>query len=171
MRDGLSVLLTQWAELDRKFSEFCELITLEGNDMNVTIYKKLLSDLQLEWEELDKKSNMIFDYEQRHKGVLKRSCPPVRSSYCNQTNSTPHTLQSKNGMASKDPLSQSTVCDGIHGDYYSCVSFYNLTEDNEVYVILYYPLYSGWDSLNIHFSSRNQTRLHAGQCQDSNKMV
>ncbi len=48
-------------------------------------------------------------------------------------------------MASEDPLSQSTVCDGIHGDYYSCVTFDNLNEDNEVYVILYYPLYSGWD--------------------------
>ncbi len=64
MRDGASVLLTQWAELDRKFSEFCELVTLfEGNDMNVTIYKKLISDLQLEWEELNKKSNIILDYE------------------------------------------------------------------------------------------------------------
>jgi hypothetical protein len=48
-------------------------------------------------------------------------------------------------MASKDPLSQSTGYNGIHGDYYSCVTFDNLTEDNEVYVILYYPLYSGWD--------------------------
>jgi hypothetical protein len=48
MRDRLSVLITQWAELDRKFSEFRELITFEGNDMNVTIYKKLISDLQLE---------------------------------------------------------------------------------------------------------------------------
>ncbi len=76
MRDGLSVLLTQWAELDRKFSEFCELITCEGNDMNVTIYKKLINDLQFEWEELNKKSNIILNYEQRHKGVLTRSCPP-----------------------------------------------------------------------------------------------
>jgi hypothetical protein len=42
LRDGLSVLLTQWAELDRKFSEFCELITFEGNNMNVTIYKAIL---------------------------------------------------------------------------------------------------------------------------------
>jgi hypothetical protein len=58
MRDGLSVLLTQWAELDRMFSEFCELITFEGNNMNVTIYKKLISDLQLEWEELNENSNI-----------------------------------------------------------------------------------------------------------------
>jgi hypothetical protein len=36
MRDGVSVLLTQWEELDKKFSEFRELITFEGNDMNVT---------------------------------------------------------------------------------------------------------------------------------------
>jgi hypothetical protein len=54
MRDGSSVLLTQWAELDRKFSEFRELIPFEGNDMNVTIYKKVISDLQLDWEELTK---------------------------------------------------------------------------------------------------------------------
>ncbi len=73
MRDGSSLLLTQWAELDRKFSELCELITFEGNNMNVTIYKKLTSDLQLEWEQLDKKSNIILDYEQCHKGMLKRS--------------------------------------------------------------------------------------------------
>jgi hypothetical protein len=48
-------------------------------------------------------------------------------------------------MASEDLLSQSTVCNGIHGYHYSCVTFDNLTEDNEVYVILYYPLYSRWD--------------------------
>ena len=143
MRDRLSVLLTQWAELDRKFSGFHELITFEGNDMNVTIYKKLISDLQLEWEELNKKSNNILEYEQCHKGVLKRSCPPDRFSDCNCTNSTPRISQSKNGMASEDTLSQSTVCNGIQSEYYSCVTFDDLTEDNEVYVILYYPLYSG----------------------------
>ena len=48
MRDGVSMLLTQWAELDRKFSEFHELITFDGNNMNATKYKKLISDLQLE---------------------------------------------------------------------------------------------------------------------------
>jgi hypothetical protein len=48
-------------------------------------------------------------------------------------------------MASDDPLSQSTVCNGIHGDYYSCVAFDNLAEDNEVYVVLCYTLYSRWD--------------------------
>jgi hypothetical protein len=31
--------------------------------MNVTMYKKLISDLQLEWEELNKKSNNIMEYE------------------------------------------------------------------------------------------------------------
>jgi hypothetical protein len=56
------VLLTQWAELDRKFSEFHELITLEGNKINVVIHKKLISDLQLEWEELNKKSNIVLEY-------------------------------------------------------------------------------------------------------------
>ncbi len=135
MRDGLSVLLTQWAELGRKFSELCELITFDGNNMNVTIYKKPISDLQLEWEQLNKKSNIILNYEQHHKGVLKRSCPPVCFSDCNQTNSTPQISQSKKGMASEDPLSQSTVYNGIHGDYYSCVTFDNLTEDNEVYAV------------------------------------
>ncbi len=57
------MLLTQWAELDRKFSEFCELITFKGNKMNVTIYKKLFCDLQLEWKELNEKSNIILDYD------------------------------------------------------------------------------------------------------------
>jgi hypothetical protein len=108
-------------------------------------YTKLFCALQLEWKELDKKSNIILDYEQHHKGVLKRSCPLVCFSDCNRTNSTPRISQSKNGMASEDPLSQSTVCNGIHGDYYSCVTFDNPTEDNEVYVILCYPFYSGWD--------------------------
>ncbi len=129
MRDGLSVPLTQWAELDRKFSEFHGLITFEGNDMNVRIHKKLIGDLHLEWEELDKKSNIILDYEQRYKGVLKRSCPLVCFSDCNQTNSAPWVSQSKNGMESEDPLSQSAVCNGIQSDYYSCVSFDNLTEE------------------------------------------
>jgi hypothetical protein len=54
MRDGVSVILTRWAELDTKLSKFHELITLEGNQMNVAIYKKLISDLQLKWEELNK---------------------------------------------------------------------------------------------------------------------
>jgi hypothetical protein len=63
MRDGLPVLLTQWAESDRKFSEFCELITFEGNNMNVRIYKKLFCDLELEWKEFKEKSNIILDYE------------------------------------------------------------------------------------------------------------
>jgi hypothetical protein len=119
--------------------------------MNVTIYKKILSDFQLEWEELNKTSNIILEYEQRHKEVLKRCCPPVRFSDCNCTNSTPRISQSKNGMASEDPLSQSTVCDEIHGDYYCCVTVANLTEDNEVYVVLYYPLYSGWYSPEYPF--------------------
>ncbi len=83
--------------------------------------------------------------------MLTRSCPPVCFSGCNRTNSTPWISQSKNGMVSEDPLSQSTVCNGIHGDYYSCVTFDNLTEDNEVYVILYYPLYSGWDFTEYWF--------------------
>jgi hypothetical protein len=52
-------------------------------------YKEVLSDFQLEWEELNKKLNIILDYEQCHKGLLKRSCPPVCFSDCNCTNSTP----------------------------------------------------------------------------------
>jgi hypothetical protein len=102
---------------------------------------------------------------------MKRSCPPVCFSDCNHTNSTPRILQSKNGMASEDPLSQSTVCDGIHGDYYSCVTFDNLTENNEVYVVYTTHFIVGGISLNIYFFSRNQTRRLAGQCQDSNKTV
>ncbi len=113
--------------------------------MNVTMYKKVLSDFQLEWAELNKKSNIILECEKCHKGELKRCCPPARFSDCNCTNSTPQISQSNSGMASQDPLSQSTVCNGIHGNYYCCVTVDNLTEDNEVYVVLYYPLYSGWD--------------------------
>jgi hypothetical protein len=111
--------------------------------MNVTICKKLFCDLQLEWKELSEKSNIILDYERRHKGVLKKSCPPICFSDCNRTNSTPWISQRKNGMASEDALSQFTVCDGIHGANYSCVTFDNPTEDNEVYIVLYYSLYSG----------------------------
>jgi hypothetical protein len=102
---------------------------------------------------------------------MKKSCPLVCFSDCNHTNSTPWILQSKNGMASEDQLSQSTVCYGIHGDYYSCVTFDNLTEDNEVYFVYTTHFTVGEISLNIHFFSRNQTRQLAGQCQDSNKMV
>jgi hypothetical protein len=100
--------------------EFFELITFEGNNMNVAIYKKLISELQLEWEELNKKSNIILEYERRNKRVLKRSCPPVHFSDCNCTNSTAWISQSKNGF-------QSTVCNSIHGNHYSCVTFDNLT--------------------------------------------
>ncbi len=81
------------------------MITFEGNDMNVTIHKKLISDLQLEWEELNKKSNIILEYERCHKGVLKRYCPLFRLLDCNHTNITSQISQSKNGMASEDPLS------------------------------------------------------------------
>jgi hypothetical protein len=56
--------------------------------MNVAIYKKVLSYFQLEWEELNKKSNIILEYEWHHKGELKGCCPPVRFSDCNCTNST-----------------------------------------------------------------------------------
>jgi hypothetical protein len=113
--------------------------------MNVTMTKKLLSDFQLEWKELDKKSNIILGYERHHKEVFNTSCPPICVSDCNRTNSTPLISQSKNGLASEDPLSQSTVCNGIHGDYNCCVTSDTVTDDNELSVILYYPLYSGWD--------------------------
>jgi hypothetical protein len=48
MRDGVSELLTQWVELDTKLSEFRQVIILEGNQMSVAKYTKVLSDLQLE---------------------------------------------------------------------------------------------------------------------------
>jgi hypothetical protein len=70
MTDGLSMVLIQWSELDRKLSEFLEIITEEGNDMNVTASNKLLSDLQLEWEVLDKKTNTILRYERQYNFVL-----------------------------------------------------------------------------------------------------
>ncbi len=76
------MVLIQWSELDRKLSEFRKIITEEGNDMNVTASKKLLSDLQLEWEELDKKSNTILHYEWQYNGVLNISCPLVSLSNC-----------------------------------------------------------------------------------------
>ncbi len=70
MTDGLSMVLIQWSELDRKLSEFREIITEEENDMTLTASKKLLSDFQLEWEELDKKTNIILHYEWQYNGVL-----------------------------------------------------------------------------------------------------
>jgi hypothetical protein len=62
-------------------------------------------------------------------------------------------------MASEDPLSQSTVCNGIHGDYYSCVTFDNLTEDNEVNVVLYYQLYSMWDFTEYLFLFKKPNKV------------
>jgi hypothetical protein len=61
MRDGVSVLLTRWSELGTKLSEFRQLITLEGNQMNVAIYKKVLSDFQLEWEKLNKNQTSYWN--------------------------------------------------------------------------------------------------------------
>ncbi len=116
-------------------------------------------------------SNIILDYEQCHKGVLKRSCPPIHFSDYNRTHSTPRISQSKNGMASEDPLSQSTVCNGIHGDYYSCVTFDNLTEDNQVYAVLYYPLYSGWDFPEYPFLFKKPSKAACWPIQDSNETV
>ncbi len=62
-------------------------------------------------------------------------------------------------MASEDPLSQSTVWDDIHGDYYCCVTVDNLTEDNEVYVVLYYPLYNGCDFLEYPFLFKKPNKV------------
>ncbi len=92
-------------------------------------------------EELEQETNFIIEYDLRQKGLWKRSCPPVGFSDCNQNLSTPWISQSKNGLASKDPLSQYTVWDGIHGYHHYGVTLDNLTE----HVTLYYPLYSGWD--------------------------
>ncbi len=64
-------------------------------------------------------------------------------------------------MASEDPLSQSTLCNGNHGDYDCCVTVDNLTEGNEVYVVLYYPLYCGWDFSEYPFLFR---KLNEAAC-------
>ncbi len=94
-------VLIQWSKLDRKLSEFRKIITEEGNDMNVMASKKLLSDLQLEWEELDKKANTILHYERQYNGVLNISCPPVSLSNCIQSNDSTHWISQSNfGMAS-----------------------------------------------------------------------
>ncbi len=90
----------------------------------------------MESEELDKETNFIIKYDLRQKGLWKRSCPPVGFFYCNQNLSTPWISQRKNGLASEDPLSQSTVCDGIHGYYHYDVTLDNLIE----HITLYYPL-------------------------------
>ncbi len=172
MTDGLSMVLIRWSELDRKLSEFHEIITEEGKDMNVMASKKLLSDLQLEWEELDKKTNTILHYEWQYNGVLNISCPPVSLSNCIQSNDSTHWISQSNfRMATEDPLSLSTVCDGSHGDNHS-----SLTRDNQMaektLMSCYFTHYTvGGISQNICFSSRIQTRLPAGPYQDSNKMV
>ncbi len=112
--------------------------------MNVTATKKLLRDLQLEWEELDKKTNTILHYEQQYNGVLNISCPRVSLSDCIRSNDSTHGIsQSKNGMASEDPLSLSTVWDGIHGDNHSSLTWDNQTDEKDIDVVLFYPLYSG----------------------------
>ncbi len=160
MTDGLSMLLIQWAELERKFSEFHEIITLEGNDMNVMATKKVLSDLKLEWEELDQKTNIILQYEWQYNGVLNISCPPVSLSDCNRNNDSTHGMsQSKNGMASEDPVSLSTVCNGIHGDYHSSLTSDNQMDENNIDVVLYYPLYSGWDFPEYLFLFKNPNQV------------
>ena len=74
------------------------------------------------------------------KGLWKRSCPPVVISDCNQNLSTPWISESKNGLASEDPLSQSTVCNGIQGDYH-----YGVTLENQAELSLYTTQYSRWD--------------------------
>ena len=101
------------------------------------------------------------------KGSWKRSCPPVVISDCNQNLSTPWISESKNGLASEDPLSQSTVCNGIQGDYH-----YGVTSEKSSGTCLFIlPNTAGGISQNIPFSSRNQARPPVGPYQDSNETV
>jgi hypothetical protein len=172
MTDGLSMVLIQWSELDRKLSEFREIITEGGNDMNVTAGKKLLSDLQLEWEELDKKTNTSLHYERQINGVLNISYPPVSLSNCIRSNDSTHWISQSNfGMASEDPLSLSTVCDQSHGDNHSSLTRDNQTDEKTLMSCYFTHYTDGGISQNIRFSSRIQTRLPAGPYQDSNEMV
>jgi hypothetical protein len=90
------------------------------------------------------------------KGSWKRSCPPVVISDCNQNLSTPWISESKNGLASEDPLSQSTVCNGIQGDYHYGVTSENQTE----HVSLYYPIQQvGFPRISLSLQGTKQGRL------------
>jgi hypothetical protein len=90
------------------------------------------------------------------KGSWKRSCPPVVISDCNQNLSTPWISESKNGLASEDPLSQSTVCNGIQGDYHYGVTLENQTE----HVSLYYPIQQvGFPRISLSLQGTKQGRL------------
>jgi hypothetical protein len=90
------------------------------------------------------------------KGSWKRSCPPVFISDCNQNLSTPWISESKNGLASEDPLSQSTVCNGIQGDYHYGVTSENQTE----HVSLYYPIQQvGFPRISLSLQGTKQGRL------------
>jgi hypothetical protein len=170
MRDGLSAILSQWAELDKKFSEFCELLTFEGNNMNVTIYKKQFCDLQLEWKELNKKSNFILEYKQCHKGMLKRTYPLicfqivfaliVHLGYCKAKME----WQVRIHLASL----QYVMVFMVTVILVLLLIFQLKTMKSMSFYTTHITV--GGISLNILFFSRNQTRRHAGQCQDSNKI-
>ncbi len=62
-------------------------------------------------------------------------------------------------ICATDPLSLSTVCDGSHGDNHSSLTRDNQTDekddekDNDV--VLFYPLYSGWDFPEYPFLFKN----------------
>ena len=90
------------------------------------------------------------------KGSWKRSCPPVVISDCNRNLSTPWISESKNGLASEDPLSQSTVCNGIQGDYH-----YGVTSENQAeHVSLYYPIQQvGFPRISLYLQGTKQGRL------------
>ena len=52
-------------------------------------------------------------------------------------------FQSDSGLASADPPSISTVCNGFWGDM-KCSSSFKLAEVSWLLDDMYYPLYSGW---------------------------
>ena len=58
-------------------------------------------------------------------------------------------------MASEDPLSLSTVCNGSHGDNHSSLTRDNQTDEKDIDVMLFYPLYSGWDFPEYPFLFKN----------------
>jgi hypothetical protein len=58
-------------------------------------------------------------------------------------------------MASEDPLSLSTVCDGSHGDNHSSLARDNQMDEKDIDVVLFYPLYSGWDFPGYLFLFKN----------------
>jgi hypothetical protein len=82
-------------------------------------------------------------------------------------------FQSNSGLASADPLSQSTVCNGFLCDM-NFATLDKLTEEtllSSALEVMYYPLYSGWKFPELPFLFLCPTEVHVGQYPDSRVTV